>query len=128
MASDDQASPAGEFDNLLDGIDWSELQAFFFEHLLTQLEDMEAKLAAGDLTGLSRIGHSIKGSGGGVQLPRFTDLGKALEDSGKDGDLEACRLACQAIRDEYVTHRPNGAATVGGYFEPFSNQQEKKAA
>jgi HPt (histidine-containing phosphotransfer) domain-containing protein len=98
---DDQA-----LQEALDDIDWSDLQDFFLSHLRDQFDEMERLLRAGDAPGLSRIGHGIKGSGGGVQLPRFTDLGKLLEDGARDGDLGRAKEACRALRKEHLKHRP----------------------
>jgi HPt (histidine-containing phosphotransfer) domain-containing protein len=105
-----------EVEDALDDIDWSELQDFFFSHLRGQFDEMESLLRAGDLVAISRIGHGIKGSGGGVQLPEFTDLGKDLEDSGKSGDAERTRGACQALRAEYLKHHPEDAPDLNPYF------------
>jgi HPt (histidine-containing phosphotransfer) domain-containing protein len=127
MSTADPASSSNDFDGLFDDIDWSELQTFFFQHLVVQLRDLDSSLRAGDMTTISRTGHSIKGSGGGVQLPRFTELGKALEDAGKAGDSPACRAACQAIRDEYLSHRPEGDSQVGDLFASDSGEERKAA-
>ncbi|MFN8548997.1 MAG: Hpt domain-containing protein [Candidatus Eisenbacteria bacterium] len=102
--------------NIEDEIDWAELQDFFFEDLRPKLFDMDQLCSDGDTHKLSRLGHSLKGSGGGVKLPRFTDLGKALEDAGKASNLEGCISACRAIRDEYATHRPAEQAELSALF------------
>ncbi|MBK8231874.1 MAG: Hpt domain-containing protein [Candidatus Eisenbacteria bacterium] len=102
--------------NIDDEIDWAELQDFFFEDLKPRFQEMDALCAAGDAHRLSRIGHSLKGSGGGVKLDRFTDLGKLLEDAGKASDLPQCLVACRLIRDEYLKYRPDDASEVSGYF------------
>ena len=96
----------GDDFNIDDEIDWAELQDFFFEDLRPKLFEMEELCLGGDTTKLARFGHSLKGSGGGVKLPRFTDLGKLLEDAGKASNLGACVAACRAIRDEYSLNRP----------------------
>ena len=88
--------------NLDDEIDWAELQDFFFQDLRPKLTEMDQLCADGDTYKLSRLGHSLKGSGGGVKLPRFTELGKMLEDAGKATNLAVCINACRAIRDEYA--------------------------
>jgi HPt (histidine-containing phosphotransfer) domain-containing protein len=100
----------------LDDIDWSDLQDFFLTHLRSQFDEMELLLGRGDADTLSRIGHGIKGSGGGVQLPRFTDLGRDLEDGAKAGDLERAREACRMLRQEYLKHRPEDETALAGFF------------
>jgi HPt (histidine-containing phosphotransfer) domain-containing protein len=106
-----------ELESALAQIDWAELQDFFLSHLGTQLSDMDTLLRKRDTDTLTRIGHSLKGSGGGVQLPRFTELGAVLEVAGKGGDLMAIRLACLKIREEYLKYRPQEAIRVKRYFE-----------
>ncbi len=100
----------------LPDIDWSELQDFFLEHLRGQLDTMGQLLAKGDLLALGRIGHSLKGSGGGVQLPKFTELGRDLEDAGRSGNAAGVARACALIRDEYLVHRPGDLAALREYF------------
>jgi HPt (histidine-containing phosphotransfer) domain-containing protein len=113
-ASPERAQP--QVTDPLEDIDWSDLQDFFFEHLRTQLDQMSDLLARADLPTLTRIGHSLKGSGGGVQLPRFSDLGRDLEDAGRSGDVGAVESACRAIRDEYLQHRPADQDALGRMF------------
>lgn len=107
---------AGDLDDLDDGIDWADLQEFFFSDLEPKLPEMQRLIEAGDCTTLARIGHSLKGSGGGVKLPRFTELGKVLEDAGKAADLTAIEKACAAIRDEYLIHKPEAAGDLSPLF------------
>lgn len=103
--------------NIDDEIDWAELQDFFFEDLKPRFQELDQLCRAGDTHRLSRIGHSLKGSGGGVKLDRFTELGKLLEDAGKASDLNKCVIACRMIRDEYLNYRPADAAELTGYFD-----------
>jgi HPt (histidine-containing phosphotransfer) domain-containing protein len=109
-----QDSQADE--DALDDIDWSDLQDFFLTHLRGQFDEMELLFREGDAQTLSRIGHGIKGSGGGVQLPRFTDLGRDLEDSAKVEDLPRAREACRAMREEYLKHRPEDGPGLAKLF------------
>lgn len=102
--------------NIEDEIDWAELQDFFFQDLRPKLFEMDQLCTDGDTYKLSRLGHSLKGSGGGVKLPRFTELGRALEDAGKTSNLEGCITACRAIRDEYATHRPDDCTELSTLF------------
>lgn len=124
-ADDDDPEPWGdggreEADDdagISEKIDWTELQDFFFEHLASQIPVMAGLLAKEDAAGLARIGHGLKGSGGGVRLPRFTDLGKALEDGCRRGDLAGARAACRDILEEFARHRPELAAPFRHDFE-----------
>lgn len=100
-----------------DEIDWAEMQDFFFEDLRPRLDEMDSLCRNNDTTALHRIGHSLKGSGGGVRLPEFTELGKALEATGKCGDMPGAVRACRAIRDEFLKHRPDARAELSNLFE-----------
>lgn len=103
-------------DDALGEIDWSDLQDFFFQHLRGQFDEMARLLGTGDLEALARIGHGIKGSGGGVLLPRFTELGRDLEDAGKASDGGSVLEACRSLRDEYLKHRPEDRDGLRTYF------------
>lgn len=116
MTPEDRHLSSEEEDDLMGDIDWGELQEFFLDHLRDQLEDMEQQLRAGDATALARIGHSIKGSGGGVGYPRFSELGRDLEEAGKLADLAASRLACMALRGEFLVYRPQDAVLLQDLF------------
>lgn len=57
-------------------------------------EDARALLAAverGDADAVARLGHKMKGEGGSYGLDAITDIGRALEQAGKDGDFDAAR-------------------------------------
>ena len=62
--------------------------------LARKREDACAVLAAvehGDAEAIARLGHKMKGEGGSYGLDAVTDLGRELEQAGKDGDFEAAR-------------------------------------
>ncbi len=101
---------------MLEEIDWSDLQQFFLEHLRGQLDSMETLLAEGNLAALARIGHGLKGSGGAVLLPKFTELGQELEEAGRASDATRTLSLCRRIRDEYVQHRPAEEQSLAGFF------------
>ena len=57
-------------------------------------EDARAVLAAvehGDAEAIARLGHKMKGEGGSYGLDAVTDLGRELEQAGKDRDFHAAR-------------------------------------
>jgi len=60
-------------------------------------EDARTVLAAAehrDAQAIARLGHKLKGEGGSYGLDAVTDLGRALEQAGKEEDFEeAARLA-----------------------------------
>jgi PAS domain S-box-containing protein len=62
--------------------------------LARKREDARAVLAAvehGDSEAIARLGHKMKGEGGSYGLDAVTDLGRELEQAGKDRDFDAAR-------------------------------------
>jgi CheY-like chemotaxis protein/HPt (histidine-containing phosphotransfer) domain-containing protein len=62
--------------------------------LARKREDGRAVLAAAehhDREALARLGHKMKGEGGSYGLDAITDIGRELEQAGKDGDFDAAR-------------------------------------
>jgi CheY-like chemotaxis protein/HPt (histidine-containing phosphotransfer) domain-containing protein len=62
--------------------------------LARKREDARAVLAAvehGDAEAIARLGHKMKGEGGSYGLDAVTDLGRELEQAGKDGNFNAAR-------------------------------------
>lgn len=62
--------------------------------LARKREDASAVMAAverGDFEAIARLGHKMKGEGGSYGLDAITDVGRELEQAGKDGDLNAAR-------------------------------------
>lgn len=117
--------PNDEFEDLEADIDWSELQAFFLDDLKPRLGELDRLCRASDFDALSRLGHTLKGSGGGVKLPRFTDHGRTLETAAHAHDLADCVLACQALREEYLGHRPADRAALAPLFEGIDTDFKK---
>lgn len=108
--------PPSGADDLIDGIDWAELQKVFLDHLSRQFPEMDQSLQGACTPPLARIGHSLKGSGAAVLLPRFTELGADLERVANASDAAAAHRICREIRDEYLRLRPAEAARVSGLF------------
>ncbi|MGH7913595.1 MAG: PAS domain S-box protein, partial [Candidatus Binataceae bacterium] len=62
--------------------------------LIRKHEDARAVLAAvehGDPEAVARLGHKMKGEGGSYGLDTITDIGRELEQAGKDSDFDAAR-------------------------------------
>jgi HPt (histidine-containing phosphotransfer) domain-containing protein len=47
---------------------------------------LRERLDGGDLPGIARLAHQMKGSGDGYGLPMVSRLGKAIEDAARAGD------------------------------------------
>ncbi len=58
----------------------------FFELRRDDIQTIVESLKKGDFDTIRRLGHSMKGSGGGYGFDRITDLGRAMEEAalGKD--------------------------------------------
>jgi PAS domain S-box-containing protein len=70
--------------------------------LARKRDDASAVLDAverGDSEALARLGHKMKGEGGSYGLDAITDIGREIEQAGKDGDLDAARRRCRELMD-----------------------------
>ena len=83
----------------------ADLQALVPGSLANRRGDHEricALLAAGDLAGIARIGHRMKGNGASYGFARLSVLGAALEAAASDAD--AARVGALAVElDDYLT-------------------------
>jgi len=64
------------------------------DFLANRQRDVETILQAverGDLETVRRVGHIMKGCGGGYGFPIITEIGKAIEEAAKCGDVVAAR-------------------------------------
>ncbi len=58
---------------------------------------MRQAIAQSDLDAVRRIGHSLKGVGGGYGFARITELGALIEASAKAGDTAGASAAIDAL-------------------------------
>jgi len=61
-----------------------ELIPGFLENRDQDVRDLRAALAEGDLETVRRLGHGMKGSGGGYGFDPISTLGRALEEAARD--------------------------------------------
>lgn len=73
----------------------------YLENRRTDLKTLEACLTNGDFATVVRIGHGMKGSGGGYGLTHLTDLGARLEEAGKAEVVDSIR-AIRAELDDFL--------------------------
>jgi HPt (histidine-containing phosphotransfer) domain-containing protein len=71
----------------------------YLENRWGDVHAMEAALAAADFDTIRRLGHSMKGSGGGYGLDSVTDMGRGLEEAAKAQDLDLARQWMEKLRD-----------------------------
>lgn len=72
----------------------------YLENRSRDVETLRRALLEGDYPTVQRLGHRMKGSGGGYGLPEITRTGSELEDAALHEDGEAVRAAIEAL----VTH------------------------
>lgn len=69
----------------------------FLERRRDEVGALQAAADQGDLEALRSMGHALKGTAGGYGFHHLTDLGAALEQAAREGDLPASVAAVEAI-------------------------------
>ena len=64
----------------------------FLANRRLETEQLRAAVARGDLEAARRIGHTLKGVGGGYGFDEITRLGAAIESSARNGGREIVAL------------------------------------
>src|ERR1700739_17566 len=73
----------------------------FLDNCRRDIRLIEATLAKNDLDTARKIGHSLKGVGGGYGFSEITRLGAAIEAAAKEGEGLAAAAATSAL-DAYL--------------------------
>ncbi|WP_379131154.1 Hpt domain-containing protein [Paenibacillus sp. sgz500958] len=87
--------------------DIGELIPGYLEHRKEDLLSITDALVKRDFESIQRIGHSMKGSGGGYGLRSISDIGRSLEESAALQDLERiqiCRYQLQNYLQNLVVY------------------------
>lgn len=95
------APPAGAESSIVVAVD-AELRPLmpgFLAKRRVEVALLRQAATSGDLAGLRASGHSLKGLGGGYGFDALTDLGRALEECARAGDLEGAASTVEAIAD-----------------------------
>ncbi|RMF67291.1 MAG: Hpt domain-containing protein [Calditrichaeota bacterium] len=71
--------------------DLEDLIPEFLENRHADVVMISELLTCGNLGEIQRLGHSMKGSGGGYGFDEITRIGAAIEEAAKATDLEAVR-------------------------------------
>jgi len=79
--------------------DLEELIPGFMENRRKDLDALDNAVEQSDLQALQSIGHNLKGVGGGYGFDRMSELGAAIEQAGKSGDLDSAREMIRELRD-----------------------------
>jgi HPt (histidine-containing phosphotransfer) domain-containing protein len=78
-----------------------ELVDTFIDDAGTQLDALDAAVAAGDIDALVRPAHSLKSNADNVGAVTLRDLSRGLEADGKAGDVPDAAARVAAIRAEF---------------------------
>jgi len=65
-------------------IDLEDLIPGFLENRRKDILEIESLLASGDYETIQRLGHSMKGAGGGYGFDKITDIGTHIEQAAKE--------------------------------------------
>ena len=68
--------------------DLEDLTPGFLENRQNDTVVIDRLLQSGDLAEIQRLGHSMKGSGGGYGFDEITDIGAKIEEAAKESDRE----------------------------------------
>jgi HPt (histidine-containing phosphotransfer) domain-containing protein len=79
--------------------DLEDLVPGFLENRRKDVTRIEALLVGRDFDALRKIGHSLKGVGGGYGFDPITDLGATIEKAALQGDDATIRDACRRLAD-----------------------------
>ncbi len=71
----------------------------YLERRQTDIQTIEAALAAGDFDTVGAIAHGLKGSGGLYGLQSISDFGAELERAAKAGESEAAQRSVDSLKD-----------------------------
>jgi len=63
----------------------------FLNRKRADLATMRSALSSGDLATIAAVGHKIKGEGGSFGFDTISEIGAALEQSGKKGDRDSAQ-------------------------------------
>jgi HPt (histidine-containing phosphotransfer) domain-containing protein len=79
--------------------DLRELIPRFLAHRRRELDELRAALACADLETVRRLGHGLKGVGGGYGFDEVTRIGAELERAGREGRLPAAEALVRELAE-----------------------------
>ena len=68
--------------------DLEDLIPMFLENRRRDIDDIKRLLREGNMGEIRRLGHSMKGSGGGYGFGEISEIGRDMEEAAKDGNME----------------------------------------
>jgi HPt (histidine-containing phosphotransfer) domain-containing protein len=77
-----------------------EVLQLFQTDIAERLAALDAALSSGDLAGVARTAHTVKGSAGNIGARPLLDACRAVEDSARQRDPDRVRLTVNALHGE----------------------------
>ncbi|MBI2884269.1 MAG: Hpt domain-containing protein [Candidatus Methylomirabilis oxyfera] len=75
----------------------------FLENRRRDVEQIKRLAQEGKYEELARLGHNLKGSGGGYGFPEISAIGKRIEEAGARSDREAMTTLCERLATYLAT-------------------------
>jgi len=97
-----------------DGQLLADLARLFLEDSPNQVTAIRNSIEQGDISGLARASHALKGSIGNFGARRAFEAASELEKTARQGDLAKCRLLCSALESEMEALEPELSRLGGG--------------
>ena len=77
--------------------DLEDLIPDYLENRNKDIKSISESLEKGDFENVRIIGHSMKGSGGGYGFDRISEIGKTIEDSAKEKNLNEIKKGVEQL-------------------------------
>ena len=77
--------------------DLEDLVPDYLENRDKDIKSISESLEKGDFESVRIIGHSMKGSGGGYGFDRISEIGKTIEDSAKEKNLNEIKKGVEQL-------------------------------
>jgi len=77
--------------------DLEDLIPDYLENRDKDIKSISESLEKGDFESVRIIGHSMKGSGGGYGFDRISEIGKTIEDSAKEKNLNEIKKGVEQL-------------------------------
>ena len=71
----------------------------FFELRRADIQTIAESLEKGDFETIKRLGHSMKGSGGGYGFDRISEIGREIEEAAANKDIGRITLSRDELAD-----------------------------
>lgn len=83
--------------------DLADLIPEFLENRRRDVEQIKRLVQEGKYEELVRVGHTMKGTGGGYGFTEISEIGRGIEEAGTHGDREAMTTLCERLATYLAT-------------------------